>query len=36
MDTPHDTMKHAHAKLLISTLECQVSWGDTYHGVIDY
>jgi hypothetical protein len=29
MHTPHNTMERTHAKILVSTLEHQVSWGDT-------
>ena len=29
MHTPRNTSKHAHVKVLASTLECQVACGDT-------
>jgi hypothetical protein len=35
MHAPHNTIEHAHAKILVSTLECQVSRGDTYYEIIN-
>ena len=30
------TIEHAHAKILVSALECQVSWGDNYGEVVNH
>ena len=34
--TPHNTIEHNHAKILVGTLECQVSWDDTEGVVVDH
>ena len=34
-NTPHNTIEHTHSKILISTLERQVSWGDINDEVVD-
>jgi hypothetical protein len=35
--TTHNiTTKQTHAKILVSTLECQVSWGDANDEVVDH
>jgi hypothetical protein len=31
MHTPHNTIEHTHAKILVSAFERQISWG----GIID-
>ena len=33
---PHNIVEHTHTKILVSALECQVSWGDTYGEVVDH
>ena len=34
--TPHNTIEHTHAKILVSALERQVSLGDTNDEVLDH
>jgi hypothetical protein len=34
--TPHNTIGHTHAKMIVTALERQVSLGDTTGEVIDY
>jgi hypothetical protein len=31
----HNIIKHTHAKISVSTLECQISFGDTSGEVVD-
>jgi hypothetical protein len=33
---PHNNVEHTRAKILVSTLECQVSWRDTNDEVVDH
>ena len=35
MHTPHNIINHTHAKILVSAIERQVSWGDTDDEVVD-
>ena len=32
----YNIIEHTHAKILINTLECQVSWGGTYGEVVKH
>ena len=32
--TPHNVIEHTHAEILVSALERQVSWDDTYGEVV--
>ena len=34
MHAPHNNIEHTRAKILVSALERQVSWGDTYGEVV--
>ena len=34
--TPRNTIEHAHAKILVNTVEYQVSWSDTYNELFDH
>ena len=34
--TPQNTIEHTHAKTLVSALEHQVSWGDTYDDEVNH
>ena len=36
MHAPHNTIEHTHAMILVSTLEWQVSCGDTNDEVVDH
>ena len=36
MHTPHNIIEDTHAKMLVSTLEHQVSWGDADTAVVDH
>ena len=36
MHTPHYTIEHTHVKILVSALDCQVSWGDINDEVVDH
>ena len=36
MHTPHNTIEHTHAKILVSALERRVSWGDTAGEVVGH
>ena len=36
MHASHNIIKHTHAKILVSTLEYQVSWGDYYDEVVNH
>ena len=36
MHTSHNIIEQTHANILVSTLECQVPWGDTNDEVIDH
>ena len=36
MHKPHNTIEHTRAKILVSALERQVSWGDIDDKVVDH